>query len=100
MILAVHWQPAAAAAPSNFASRTGFSETRESDANRFLEACEARQPEWFTFLVGSVLLWIPMSMLVNVSCVYAMPLGLTPWKKPGRERRNAATLELFNNRPK
>jgi hypothetical protein len=51
-------------------------------------------------LVGSVLLWIPMSMLVNMYSVYATPLGLKPWKQRWRERRDAGPLELFDNKPK
>jgi len=51
-------------------------------------------------VMGSVLLWIPMSMAVNMYCVYAMPLGLTPWRERGRERHYTSPLEFFKNKPK
>jgi uncharacterized paraquat-inducible protein A len=48
------------------------------------------------FAVGSLLLWLPMSIAVNMYCVYAMPLGLKPWTQRGRIPFDAGPLELFN----
>ena len=52
------------------------------------------------FIGGSVLLWIPMSMAVNMYCLYVLPLSLKQWKQRGRKPFDSISYELFRNRPK
>lgn len=51
------------------------------------------------FAIGSLLLWLPMSIAVNMYCVYAMPLALKPWKERGRKPFDSA-LRIFGDRSK
>jgi hypothetical protein len=43
--------------------------------------------------IGSILLWVPMSILINMYSVYAMSLGLKPWKP--RQHRTFAAIASF-----
>jgi uncharacterized paraquat-inducible protein A len=63
-----------------------------------LMICGVRNP--LMLVIGSILLWVPMSIAVNMYCVYAMPVGLRPWKQRGRKPFDEGPPELFNNRPK
>jgi hypothetical protein len=48
--------------------------------------------------IGSILLWLPISILVNMYCVYVMPLGLQPWKPRGRRPFAPGPIVLFQHR--
>ena len=54
----------------------------------------------FGLFIGSILLWIPVSLAYNSFCYFVMPTQLKPWKPRGRKPFDASPLELFNNRPK
>ncbi len=59
------------------------------------------------FVAGTLLLWIPISLLVGAYFVRLFPLRLKPWQPPTPARsliqilnENNAPLELFNKREK
>jgi len=49
-------------------------------------------------VAGSLLLWVPMSIPVNMYCVYAMPLGLKPWTHRGRKPFDFVPYDIFGKR--
>lgn len=55
----------------------------------------ARRP--IAILAGTLLLWAPMSIPVNMYCVYKMPLGLKAWKQRGKKPFDSTVPELFDN---
>ena len=59
-----------------------------------------RSTVWF--LIGSVLLWLPMSLVVNGAAVHVMSLELKPWKARAVKRweprpRDNGPLDLFGS---
>lgn len=59
----------------------------------------------FTFILGTLILWVPISLLFNAYCVRIMPLGLKPWKVPRESRtviqrlnERSSPVELFGKR--
>jgi hypothetical protein len=61
------------------------------------------------FLVGTFILWIPVSLVLNAYLVHAIPLVLVPYKPQNRIRSKSlvelanernATIELFEKKQK
>ena len=48
-----------------------------------------------TFTLGTLILWVPISLLFNAYCVRIMPLGLKPWKAP---RESRTLIQRLNER--
>jgi len=53
-----------------------------------------------TILLVAILLWVPMSIPVNMYSVYLMPLSLKPWKPRGKKPFDADDLDLFDHQGK
>ena len=53
-----------------------------------------------TLVIGSVLLWVPMSFAFNMYCVYVMPLGLKPWKPRGKNPFDSVVPRIFGPKTK
>ena len=58
-----------------------------------------------TFFLGTFVLWVPISLLLNAYCVRIMPLGLKPWNAPRESRtliqrlnERGSPVELFGKR--
>jgi len=53
-----------------------------------------------TLVIGSLLLWVPMSIPVNMFCVYTMPLSLKPWKPRGKKPFDSIVPQIFEPKNK
>lgn len=54
-----------------------------------------------TLTIGSLLLWVPMSIAVNMFCVYTMPMGLKPWEeREGKKPFDSVVPEIFEHKTK
>jgi hypothetical protein len=49
------------------------------------------------FLAGTLILWIPISLVLNAYLVHVIPLVLVPYK-PGNRTRSKTLVELANER--
>lgn len=60
----------------------------------------------FALAVAALILWVPVSLLLNAYLVHSLPLRLKPWQAPAPAKslfealnEKNATLEIFNKRP-
>jgi hypothetical protein len=65
-------------------------------AGAVLATVGLRNPIWF--VIGTALLWIPTSMIVNMYFVYRNPVGLRAWVERGKKPFENVDVKLFDRR--
>jgi len=51
-------------------------------------------------VLGALFLWAPVSIPVNMYCVYMMPLGLRPWVPRGKKPFESTVPQIFESKNK